>query len=381
MHTTIPYKYKQELIKRKIMINDLFMNVLLLISVTFIGGHILKEVPSDTINNIYLKILLGISGGLVGILLMIYTIKINGTTTILDLRNFAILMVSYVGGVIPTIFSAIIIGLYRIFHFGISKSSIMALFQLILYPICFYIIDKRIKSDLKKWIFKTLVILITLLVILNYLLKGVEHAQLIVFKYFMVNIFFSILEYFLLSYTKLSNQLYRMYKKDSSKDFLTGLNNVRNFDIFFNDLTKNVKKKEAMLSLLMIDIDFFKKINDTYGHAEGDIVLRELGKILAKYCRKNDIVSRNGGEEFTILLPDCSKNQAIEIAECIRSRVENYAFILSNGNKINVTVSIGISSYPETTSEIENLIELADSALYGAKYTGRNKVCLDSVCS
>ncbi|MZK52129.1 GGDEF domain-containing protein [Clostridium beijerinckii] len=363
------------------MVNDLFINVLLLISVTFIGGHILKEVPSNTINNIYFKILLGISGGLVGILLMIYSIRINGTTTILDLRNFIILMVSYVGGVIPTIFSAIIIGLYRILHFGISKSSIMAIFQLILYVICFYIIDKRIKSDLKKWIFKTLVMLITLAVILNYLLNGVENTQLIVFKYFMVNIFFNILEYFLINYAKYSNELYRMYKKNSTKDFLTGLNNVRNFDRFFNDLTKKAKEKGETISLLMIDIDFFKIINDTYGHTEGDIVLRELGKILTKNCRKTGIVSRNGGEEFTILLPDCSKNQAIEIAECIRSRVENHTFILSKGNKIKVTISIGIANYPKTTSEIENLIESADAALYGAKSTGRNKVCLDSSCS
>jgi len=80
------------------MINDLFINALLLISVTFVAGHILKDVSKDNINTIYGKILLGISGGFVGILLMVYTIRIDGTTTIIDLRNFALMMVSYIGG-------------------------------------------------------------------------------------------------------------------------------------------------------------------------------------------------------------------------------------------------------------------------------------------
>lgn len=363
------------------MINDLFINVLLLISVTFVAGHILKDIPKDAINTIYGNILLGIGGGLVGILLMIYTIKVDGTTTIIDLRNFALMMVSYMGGTIPTIVSGIIIGLYRTLHFGINKSSITVVLQIILYPICFHIIDKRIKSDWKKWFSKTLTMLIILLSMLTYLLKNVENVQVILFKFFMLNIFFSILEYTLLSYAKTSNELYRIYKKDSTKDFLTGLNNVRKFDSLLNEAIKNAKEKEEKLSLLMIDIDFFKKVNDTYGHVEGDVVLRELGKILPKNCRSFDIVSRNGGEEFTILLLDCPQIQAMQIAERIRSSVETHPFILSNGTQINITISIGVSNYPEITSEIEKLLELADMALYVAKHTGRNKVCSDSVCS
>lgn len=322
------------------MINDLFINVLLLISITFVGGHILKDISKDTINTIYAKILLGISGGFVGILLMIYTIKIDGTTTIIDLRNFALMIVSYVGGTIPTVVSGIIIGSYRIAYFGITKSSIAVVLQMMLYPICFYIIDKKIKSDWKKWFFKTLSMLTILLSVLTYLLKNVENVQVVLLKFFIVNIFFSILEYTLISYVKTSNELYRIYKKDSTKDFLTNLNNVRKFDSLLNDAIKNAKEKGGKISLLMIDIDFFKKVNDTYGHAEGDIVLRELGKILLKNCSSFDIVSRNGGEEFTILLLDYPKIQALQIAERVRSSVENYPFVLSNETEINITVSI-----------------------------------------
>ncbi|MFL0198348.1 diguanylate cyclase [Clostridium sp. WILCCON 0269] len=361
------------------MISDLFINVLLFISVTFIFGHILKDISTDAVDTIYAKILLGISGGFFGILQMIYTLKIDGTTTILDLRNFALIIVSHVGGIIPTIVSAIIIGLYRTLYFGVTKSSLMVVFQMILYSICFHIIDKKIKSDWKKWFFKTLSMLTILLFILIYLLKNVENYQVILFKYFIVNILVSVLEYTLLGYAKTSNKLYRMYKKDSTKDFLTGLNNVRQFDSIFNYIVKNTKEQGKKLSILMIDIDFFKKINDTYGHAEGDVVLRELGKILLNNCRRSDIVSRNGGEEFTILLLDCSPIQAMQTAERVRSDVEKHPFVLSNGTQINITVSIGVASYPEDTNEVEKLLDLADTALYTAKRTGRNKVRSSSV--
>lgn len=357
------------------MINDLFMNALLLISVTFVGGHILKDISKDSINTIYGKILLGIGGGFVGILLMIYTIKIDGTTTIIDLRNFALIIVSYMGGTIPAVITGIIIGLYRTLYFGISESSIMVVFQIILYIICFDIIDNKFRFDWKNWFMKTLSMLIILLSVLTYLLKDIENFQVILFMFFIVNIFFSILEYSLLSYVKNSNELYRIYKKDSTMDFLTGLNNVRKFESLFDGIIKKTKEKGEELSLLMIDIDFFKKVNDTYGHAEGDIVLRELGKILLKNCRSFDIVSRNGGEEFTVLLINCPKIQALQIAERIRFSVETHPFILTNKTQININVSIGVVNYPKDTYEIENLLELADMALYTAKHTGRNKVC------
>jgi len=125
----------------------------------------------------------------------------------------------------------------------------------------------------------------------------------------------------------------------------------------------------------MIDIDFFKKVNDTYGHAEGDIVLRELGEILLKNCRNFDIVSRNRGEEFTILLLDCPKIRAVQIAKRVRSGVEAHPFIISDETQININVSIGAANYPEDTNEVENLLKIADMTLYTAKHTGRNKVC------
>ena len=138
---------------------------------------------------------------------------------------------------------------------------------------------------------------------------------------------------------------------------------------------KNATEKSEKLSLLMIDIDFLKKVNDTYGHTAGDFVLREIGEILLKCSRSYDIVSRNGGEEFTILLLDCTEAQALQIAEHVRSCVENHTFVITDEIQINITISIGVANYPEATNEIEKLIELADIALYDAKRIGRNRVC------
>ncbi|MCB2292719.1 diguanylate cyclase [Clostridium algoriphilum] len=362
------------------MLNDLFINVLLLIAVTFVAGHILKDVPEKIIITLYGKIIVGVGGGLMGILLMIYTIQVTGTTTILDLRFFAIMMVSYVGGIIPTIVSGIIIGIYRAVRFGINISCIAALFQILLFIICFHIIDKKIKAEWKKWFLKTLISLVILIPIIYYLLRNVENVQIICFEYFLVATFAGALEYFLLEYVHGSNELYRIYKKDSTKDFLTGLYNTRQFDKMLNLAFERVLENKGKLSCFMIDIDHFKKVNDTYGHSIGDIVLKELAYILKKNCRRIDVVGRIGGEEFCVLLFDCPKDQTFSIALRINKAVEKYGFNIGEDKFINITVSIGVAIYPDTTSNLEAIKEEADMALYKAKKSGRNRVCGSEIC-
>ena len=189
----------------------------------------------------------------------------------------------------------------------------------------------------------------------------------------------SIVVYKYTAYLSELTSLYKQLKEGYSKDFLTGLNNVRCFDTIFNKILVDVKEKNERLSILFIDIDFFKKVNDTYGHKNGDIILKQLGGVLIDTCRSFDIVSRNGGEEFSVLLLDCSPDHAVEIAEKLRSTIENYKFILNDSTKINITVSIGVATYPDTTSDLDKLFEDADSALYTAKRNGRNKVVLAEV--
>jgi diguanylate cyclase len=126
--------------------------------------------------------------------------------------------------------------------------------------------------------------------------------------------------------------------------------------------------------VLLIDIDNFKRVNDFYGHLEGDTILKEFSKILAEASRTKDLVSRNGGDEFTVLLPDCPLGKAIEVAERIRKNVAIHQFKLSSGKKIQITVSVGITSFSDPTDNIENLLEQADIALYHAKRAGKNRV-------
>jgi diguanylate cyclase len=361
--------------------NDLFINILLLISITFIGGHIIKDIPENLIKTIYGQLLLGICGGLSGILLMIYSIQVTGTFTLLDLRIFSIMMVSYSGGIISTIAAGAVIAIYRIAHFGISTASVIAMFQIVLYIITFNIIDKSVKEQWKKWALKTLSCLVILNSAFLYLLKNVEKVHIILLQFSLVIIFASVLEYVLLEYVRGSNELYRRYKKDSSNDFLTGLCNTRQFDTVINTAFKRVVENGERLACLMIDIDHFKKINDTYGHSVGDIVLKDLAGLLIKNCRSFDVVARIGGEEFCVLLFDCHKDRAFEIGIRINQAVQNHKFNVSEGKSINITVSVGVAVYPDTTSNLETIKEKADTALYKAKHSGRNRVCDEEICS
>jgi len=187
--------------------------------------------------------------------------------------------------------------------------------------------------------------------------------------------------YFVYIYTEYLCEIVELYtklKNEATVDFLTGLNNVRQFDKTFNIFSQQTIRKGENLSLLFLDIDHFKKINDTYGHSSGDIILKDLADILKDTSRGFDIVSRNGGEEFSVLLSDCTSSNAVRIAERIRTNVEGNKFYISKDVSICITISIGVSTYPSITKDIDMLVENADLALYQAKRTGRNKVVLYS---
>ena len=181
--------------------------------------------------------------------------------------------------------------------------------------------------------------------------------------------------YYISNYMNTSIKLLDRLEHESTIDFLTGLNNVRQYDNALNESFLNVINRKEHLSILIIDIDFFKKVNDTYGHLAGDAVLRQLGTVLSTSSRSFDIVSRIGGEEFSVILPDCPTNQSMEVAERLRLAVELHGFILPDETKINICISIGCATYPDNVKSLENLAHEADTALYAAKHSGRNKVC------
>ncbi len=357
------------------MLNDLFINTLLLISFTFVGGHVLREMPEKLKGKIFSEIILGIAGGALGILMMVYAIHVIGTGTLLDLRSLSIMMISSIGGLTSTSVTGLIIAVYRIGYFGINQSSIFALVHIALYITLFTIINKYIKTPWKNWFTKLVITVFILSTTFLYLLKDVDKQYMIIFNFSMVVIGTGILEYFLLGYAKRANELYKVYQTDSTKDFLTGLNNTRQFDKLLNMSFERVIENNEKLSCLMVDIDHFKKVNDTYGHPIGDIVLKELAAILSKNCRAFDFVGRVGGEEFCLLLLDCPSDRSFEIGTRIRSCVKEHKFSIGDNRFINITVSIGSATYPDTVSSLEEILEKADIGLYKAKQTGRDRIC------
>ena len=158
-------------------------------------------------------------------------------------------------------------------------------------------------------------------------------------------------------------------------DALTNLNNRRQFEVRLKQEIATTKRQKNPLCAMMVDIDFFKKVNDTYGHASGDAVLRTVASIIKEHLRESDIPSRYGGEEFAVLLPYTHIEEAKIVGERLRKAVETTLIPIDKKN-INVTISMGLAEFsPQETGE--DLFKRADSALYEAKESGRNRVCVD----
>ncbi len=157
-------------------------------------------------------------------------------------------------------------------------------------------------------------------------------------------------------------------------DFLTGLTNRRNALLRLKNLVAEVKRYGEPLSCLMLDIDYFKTINDTYGHDCGDTVLKKLSNLFVKKARSYDIVSRWGGEEFLIICARSGPTDSLQLAERLRQTVEQYKIYLSDEVAIKVTISIGIATWSTELQNEDELIKEADTSLYLAKENGRNRV-------
>ena len=140
---------------------------------------------------------------------------------------------------------------------------------------------------------------------------------------------------------------------------------------------ERARRYDSVITLLMVDLDNFKQVNDNHGHLVGDDVLREVAMQLQHAVRTMDVVARYGGEEFVVVLPETSLAGATIFAERIRENVETATFSGLRGVPLKLTASIGVSSYPSTTVQtVDDLFARADEALYRAKADGRNRVCL-----
>ncbi len=160
----------------------------------------------------------------------------------------------------------------------------------------------------------------------------------------------------------------------AATDGLTGLWNHRKTHELLAREMRRASRYHRALSVLMLDVDGFKTFNDTYGHPQGDQLLRCIASILQANVRSVDHVGRYGGEEFMVILPETYKDNACRLAERIRSAVEEQAFVVVAGQVIRRTISVGVASYPEDALNPSELVQRADEALYRAKRAGKNCV-------
>lgn len=165
-------------------------------------------------------------------------------------------------------------------------------------------------------------------------------------------------------------EIYRLMTVDG----LTEMHNKRYFNEAIEREASRSRRYQRTFSLVLFDIDHFKHINDTYGHLAGDSVLRQLGALVRNRVRRDDVPSRTGGEEFAVILPEVSREGAMQLAEKLRAAVEASVFKFE-GTQIPVTVSMGVAEWVPAIADPQELVKLADEKLYEAKRTGRNRVC------
>jgi len=172
---------------------------------------------------------------------------------------------------------------------------------------------------------------------------------------------------------KLQEKL-EIVETEANTDYLTGLYNRRAFMNILNNLFNDFKELNNKFSVILLDIDDFKKINDTYGHDVGDEVIKDIADVLRKYLRPEDIPARIGGEEFAVLITNADRDVAISVAERLRNVMENRHLFIDENTIIDYTASFGVASMDKDIDSPSELLKVADNNLYRAKKEGKNRV-------
>jgi diguanylate cyclase (GGDEF)-like protein len=160
----------------------------------------------------------------------------------------------------------------------------------------------------------------------------------------------------------------------ATTDPLTKIYNRRYMNEFLTMETERSRRSQKEFAVVLVDVDDFKKVNDTYGHLSGDVVLKAIVEGIIRGTRQYDIVGRYGGEEFLTIMPEIDKATAVEVAERMRRNIENHEVEISDGEKVKVTASFGIATFPEDGISTDDLLVKADERLYKAKWEGKNRV-------
>ncbi|WHY92966.1 diguanylate cyclase [Neobacillus cucumis] len=366
------------------MLKDFVSNGAILIASFSTMGQLFKEKPLHLSSPLSVKFYWGLSFGILGNILMIYSIHIN-VTTIADLRHLAIVTAGAFGGLIPAMVASILIGIGRILFFGFNNTSILASAGVILTGlICGGISKFKYPPTLKALLMNLMgLFIISIILFINIHDRGV--LMNILAYHYVISLIGGFFSYHLLIFIAKSNEAEQHLREANSLlnqlsyiDGLTGISNRRYFDQTLEKEWANLSSTNSPLTLLMFDIDYFKKYNDTYGHLEGDRCLQSIANAIKNeiYIHPSYTFCRYGGEEFALILPFADQNDGIQMAEKIQKVIQTLS-IPHISSKISdiVTLSIGISTmYPKTSLDREKIIQLADQSLYLSKTNGRNRI-------
>lgn len=318
------------------------------------------------------KFLLGAVFGLFGVFLMHYTFPMT-PHVFADFRQLPILISVYMGGWVAGFITTLMIAVYRLlFLSGFNFASIMGAVNALGTLLTAVWLLRNRKLSFRRW-GAALGISAVISAAVFALILSDTNKWIPIGEFMIVFIIGGMFTFAMLMYLKRSDDSVRIMREAAHRDFLTGLYNVRAFEVVMNQRIAHTNRYRIPFTLLMIDIDHFKRVNDTYGHPAGDAVLSQMADVLRDTFRPGDQIARKGGEEFVVIVDECDAGKIGTIAERLRQNVEDHPFLLPDGTTLKMTISVGSATYPDFEDSL--LVEKADQALYEAKAAGRNRVC------
>ncbi|GIO24208.1 diguanylate cyclase [Oceanobacillus sp. J11TS1] len=356
-------------------LDDFFISLCVIITLIVIYLPLRTKLKLDDKPFWHKGIIDGFVCGLFGIILMLFSTDVPGH--LVDLRFIPIMLLILFEAAFPAAIGSVVIMIGRfILDNGTDFAMTTPILMTMLF-IGFLFIDKLYhpkQPSYRKSLVMILFSNITFIIIMVSDFRDFLQQMRFMPAYFLLSIIGGLTAVFFIKYLSKTEVLISKYQEEVATDFLTGLQNMRSFEKNWGKLVQTAITKKEKLTLLTIDIDYFKQINDTYGHPAGNHILTGFSDILTKNIRSCDVAFRNGGDEFSVALPGCALSDALEVAERIRKEVEACPFKISRDQAVPVTVSISVATYPDTCTSHDQIVQAADKCLYKAKLLGKNRV-------
>lgn len=347
----------------------MFISLIANSCISFTGIYFISKIVSYHTVHVYLKnVLIGVLSGLLGIFLITQGVLFEDVVKI-DFRFLVLVLLGLYRLVSPLFIAATMISVYR-FSYGVDFQSIVACIAIFMIVIGIILTYQIVALERKLFSFGLVLnglasIIAGIAIYTNggFTSYAASVALLVMCISFPIGLLITVLNIDLY----LINHRVKEYKISAETDHLTGLANRRAWEMQM----KKIKERYDTCNVLILDIDHFKQINDRYGHANGDEILKQFSELLHRETRDHDIKARIGGEEFGILIPMLSQSEVIGVAERIRSSISKHAFRLLDQQVIHISVSIGIAN--GKSAQLHEIVHLADDCLYQAKNSGRNR--------